>query len=35
MGTIIFSAFAAHTAWHWMLDRADAMRRVDYRRAAA
>jgi hypothetical protein len=22
MGTIILSAFVAHTAWHWMLDRA-------------
>ena len=21
MGTIILSAFVAHTAWHWMLDR--------------
>ncbi len=27
MGTIILSALVAHTGWHWMLDRADAMRR--------
>jgi hypothetical protein len=26
MGTIILSAFAAHTAWHWMLERADRLR---------
>jgi hypothetical protein len=31
MGTIILSAFVAHTAWHWMLDRADAMRRFPFR----
>ena len=30
MGTIILSAFVAHTAWHWMLDRADAMRRFPF-----
>lgn len=30
MGTIILSALVAHTAWHWMLDRADAMRRVPF-----
>ncbi len=23
MGTIILSAIVAHTAWHWMIDRAD------------
>ena len=26
MGTIIVSAFVAHTAWHWMLDRGSALR---------
>lgn len=26
MGTIILSAFVAHTAWHWMLDRGAALR---------
>ncbi len=26
MGTIILSALVAHTAWHWMLDRADRLR---------
>jgi hypothetical protein len=26
MGTIILSAFVAHTAWHWMLDRGSALR---------
>jgi hypothetical protein len=26
MGTIILSAFVAHTAWHWMLDRAAVLR---------
>jgi len=26
MGTIILSAIVAHTAWHWMLDRAAALR---------
>jgi hypothetical protein len=31
MGTIILSALVAHTAWHWMLDRADAMRRFPFR----
>ena len=30
MGTIILSAFVAHTAWHWMLDRADAMKRFPF-----
>jgi hypothetical protein len=30
MGTIILSALVAHTAWHWMMDRADAMRRVPF-----
>ncbi|HEY9229236.1 MAG TPA: HupE/UreJ family protein, partial [Gemmatimonadaceae bacterium] len=26
MGTIILSAFVAHTAWHWMLERGSALR---------
>jgi hypothetical protein len=26
MGTIVLSAFVAHTAWHWMLDRGSALR---------
>lgn len=26
MGTIILSALVAHTAWHWMVDRADRLR---------
>ena len=30
MGTIILSALVAHTAWHWMLDRADAMRKFPF-----
>ncbi len=30
MGTIILSALVAHTAWHWMLDRYDAMRRFPF-----
>jgi hypothetical protein len=30
MGTIILSALVAHTAWHWMLDRADALRRFPF-----
>jgi hypothetical protein len=25
MGTIILSVLVAHTAWHWMLDRADVL----------
>jgi hypothetical protein len=27
MGTIILSAFIAHTGWHWMADRAAELRR--------
>jgi hypothetical protein len=27
MGTIILSAFVAHTAWHWLTDRWDAFRK--------
>ncbi len=30
MGTIILSAFAGHTAWHWMLDRWDQLRRFRF-----
>jgi hypothetical protein len=26
MGTIILSAFVAHTAWHWMTERWEALR---------
>jgi hypothetical protein len=34
MGTIILSALVAHTAWHWMLDRADRLRQFHFQRAA-
>ncbi len=30
MGTIILSAFVAHTAWHWTLDRGNALRQFDW-----
>lgn len=30
MGTIILSALVAHTAWHWMMDRADALRKFPF-----
>ena len=30
MGTIILSAFIAHTGWHWLLDRADQLRRFRF-----
>lgn len=30
MGTIILSAFAAHTAWHWMVDRWDQLRQFRF-----
>ncbi len=30
MGTIILSALVAHTAWHWMLDRADVLRQFRF-----
>ncbi len=30
MGTIILSALLAHTGWHWMLDRADQLRRYRF-----
>jgi hypothetical protein len=30
MGTIILSALVAHTAWHWMMDRADQLRQFRF-----
>ena len=30
MGTIVLSALVAHTAWHWMLDRADKLRQYQF-----
>jgi hypothetical protein len=30
IGTIILSAFVAHTAWHWMIDRADRLRQFQF-----
>jgi hypothetical protein len=30
MGTIILSAIVAHTAWHWMLDRADRLKQFRF-----
>jgi len=30
MGTIILSALVAHTAWHWMVDRADRLRQYHF-----
>ncbi len=30
MGTIILSALVAHTGWHWMLDRAEVLRRFRF-----
>ena len=30
MGTIILSAFVAHTAWHWMLDRGAVLRQYHF-----
>jgi hypothetical protein len=30
MGTIILSAFVAHTAWHWMLDRGATLSQYDF-----
>lgn len=29
-GTLILSAFIAHTVWHWMLDRAEVLRKFHY-----
>jgi hypothetical protein len=34
MGTIIVSAFVAHTGWHWMVDRATELRRFHIERPA-
>jgi hypothetical protein len=30
MGTIILSALVAHTAWHWMIDRASVLRQYRF-----
>ncbi len=30
MGTIILSAFVAHTAWHWMVDRFEVLRQYQF-----
>jgi hypothetical protein len=30
MGTIILSAFVAHTAWHWMLERASVLAQYEF-----
>jgi hypothetical protein len=30
MGTIILSAFVAHTGWHWLLDRLDRLRQFRF-----
>jgi hypothetical protein len=30
MGTIVLSALVAHTAWHWMIDRADKLRQFRF-----
>jgi HupE/UreJ protein len=30
MGTIILSALVAHTGWHWMIERADRLRRFQF-----
>jgi hypothetical protein len=30
MGTIVLSALVAHTAWHWMLDRGNALAQYDF-----
>jgi len=35
MGVIILSALAAHTAWHWMLERWEALRQVEWPRLDA
>jgi hypothetical protein len=34
MGTIILSAFVAHTAWHWMLDRAAVLQQYRFQMPA-
>jgi hypothetical protein len=30
MGTIVLSAFVAHTGWHWMIERGDALRQYRF-----
>jgi hypothetical protein len=30
MGTIILSALVAHTAWHWLVERADRLRQYQF-----
>jgi HupE / UreJ protein len=30
VGTVILSALVAHTGWHWMIDRAEALRQVQW-----
>jgi hypothetical protein len=30
MGTIILSAFVAHTGWHWTLERVDRLRQFQF-----
>ena len=30
MGTIILSALVAHTGWHWMIERAEVLRRFHF-----
>jgi len=30
LGIILLSAFVAHTAWHWLIDRGDALRQYDW-----
>jgi hypothetical protein len=30
MGTIILSAFVAHTGWHWMIDRGNYLRQFPF-----
>lgn len=35
MGVIVLSAFVAHTAWHWMIERGEVLWRVDWPRLDA
>jgi len=30
IGTIVLSALVAHTGWHWMLERAEALRQFSF-----
>jgi hypothetical protein len=30
LATVILSVIVAHTAWHWMVDRADVLRKVEW-----